>query len=175
MIRLGFVMLVVLLLICSYLWADEVFMQDGTRFRGVVTEETAESISLKTEEGTVILNRNDIKHIERHEGDEPPQKGFFATSIATIQSLPRNNWFIVRKAFLRVHNGIFAFLQRRRVYQYISTRESVEQFRGKSLGAYYFAVYMIVVIIITILVSVIKNTIMTVIRRVFGIKQRYDL
>ncbi len=92
-----------------------------------------------------------------------------------MMSLPKNNWFAVRVQLNKIHNRIFFVLGKNPVYQFIEARPVIQAFRRDNYRCYYFAVYMVLFILVVMVVTVIRNCIMAIMRRVLGIKQRYDI
>jgi len=168
---------IILICLCHYAAADEVFVRDGTRYTGIVAEEDDMSLMLQTPEGTLILNKSDIVHVERSSEAEREQmreeskKSFSEETVAFIQEGPKN----VKRYLLTCHRNIFLFLEKNRIYQFVAFQPIVRQFKNKSYRYYYFAVYMVLLIIVTLICSGIKNCVMVIVRKIFRIKQRYDI
>ena len=169
---------VMLLFAYSYACADEIFTHDGRRFQGVISEEGKDYYIMRTKEGTIILNKNDVLHLERDTDKEQyvAEKGNFITKAHQyVRQLPKNNWYLLRVNLLRIHTLIFSFLEKNKLYRYFADKRAIQKFRRENYKYYYFVVYMALFITITVCLTIIKNSIMYIFRRLFGVKRRYDM
>ncbi len=176
--KIVIVSLIVFLLGYSYVWADEVFTHDGRRFQGVISEEGEDYYMMKTKEGTIILNKSDILHLERHEDNKEhveERDNFITKTIKYFKQLPKNDWYIVRVSLLRIHTYIFSFLEKNRIYRYFADKKMAQKFRRQNFKYYYFAVYMLLFITISVCFSIIKGSIFFIFRKMFGVRKRYDM
>ncbi|MBU1863387.1 MAG: hypothetical protein KKH94_06990 [Candidatus Omnitrophica bacterium] len=171
---IGTVFFIVSMLFSYCVWADEIFMNDGERYEGVIVEEHDADIVVKVSKGTMILNKSDIAHIEQSSIEEQ-KKNFFETAVEYVKSLRKNNWYLFRIKVRRIHNRIFSILKKNVLFQFVARMKGVIKFRSENYGAYCFAVYMVLLIVVTLIFAALRDIIMKIIRRVFKLKQRYDI
>ena len=167
---------IVLLLLCHYVNADEIFTHDGRRFQGIISEEGSDYFIIKTNEGTVILNKSDVLHIEQQADSKEygrEKRNAIERIIDFFKQLPKNNWHTLRVFFLRIHTRIFSFLEKNQLYRYCADKKMVQKFRRDNYKFYYFAVYMALFITITGIFAIVKGMILGILRRFFGVKRRY--
>ena len=167
---------IVLLLLCQSISADEIFTHDGRRYQGIISEEGSDYYLMKTNEGTIILNKSDILHIEQQADNreyDVEQRSIKEKIIDFFQQLPKNDWYIVRVTFLRIHVRIFSFLEKNRIYRYFADKKLVQRFRRDNYKYYYFAVYMALFVAITGVFAIVKGIVIGIFRRFFGVKRRF--
>ncbi|MCK5346643.1 MAG: hypothetical protein KAR20_24705, partial [Candidatus Heimdallarchaeota archaeon] len=172
-----------IVLFVSIALADEVFTENGERYKGTIIEEDEVSVTIKTNEGTMFINRNDIIHIEKEKIQE--EKDEFSTtcivrekvksSVDFLKKIPQNNWCIVRNLFYSMHCKLFVFLEKQTMYQYISSSQGSRNLRRENYKAYFFAVYMVLMIILAVVFSIVQSIVKSAVCKIFGIKMRYDV
>lgn len=174
-----FLSTVVLVLFSARSFADDVYTKEGRRFIGSIIEETETSVTLRSEEGTVIINQSDIMHIERSSEPESAATGFSVKNIiqdikSTYRKLSHNNWHFVRRKIKVFHGRVFVALNKNKVYQLITNIEAVERFRQDNYKSFIFAVYMVLLLLVGMVFSFIQRLIYGVYCRFRGMKPRYD-
>ena len=158
------------------IYAAEIYTQEGARFAGEIAEETEETITLKSEQGTIILNRRDILHIE-HEAKEAcaPEGSYSERLVKFWKKISKNNFLYVRRNLYKKHYRFFTWLEKRKIYQTISLMPSIAKYRKDNPGAYILAVYMVCLLILGLVLSFLERYIRAFFCKVFHRKQRYDL
>jgi len=170
--------IIVAVLICQHVWADEIFLSDGQRYSGAITDQDEESITFKTNEGTIFLKKSEVVHIEKSATDIASGEDDISLLSAPVEyfnKIKRNNWYVPRMHCARIHNRIFHKLNKMSLYQFISMRPTIQNFRKQFPNYYFFAVYTVLFIGCVIVLSLIKNIIVMFIRKIFNVKQRYDV
>lgn len=178
-VYLLFFTIAVIMLFSARSFADDVYMKEGRRFIGSIIEETEDSVTLKNEEGTVIINQSDILHIERSSEPESATTGFSLKNIirdikSTYRKLSHNNWHFVRRKIKVFHGRVFLALNKNKVYRLITNIKAVERFRQDNYKSFVFAVYMVLLLLVGMVFSFIQRLIYGVYCRCRGMKPRYD-
>ena len=176
--RLFLLTCIMLLYTCNYAWADEVFLNDGQRYEGEIVKEDEKSVMLETSQGKMFINKSDILHVERYK-PEAEHSGESHTMMGKITSffkqLPKNNWYLVRVKFNKIHNTIFTRLEKNRIYRYVAEKRQIKRFKRDNYGFYNFAVYMILFILTVLFISGTKTIITFFLRHIYGVKSKYDV
>lgn len=171
-----FIIVLITISMNALVYADDVFLENGGQHTGAIVEENDEAITLQTKEGTMILLKKDIVHIQKNDDfkiKEKPKQGFIKSISKFFKKMPQNNWFVLRKPFLVFHARLFDFLERQALYQVITNRAGVIQFKRSNPKSYFFAVYMVLLMLITFIGNFIYVRIRRIVNRIRGVRERY--
>ncbi len=170
-----------LLLSEGSLCADTIFLKDGNRVEGVIVEEADDCVILQVQEDKMIIDANNILHIERvvvseeMKAEKNKKKNTRKGIKGWYSSLSKNNWAPIRRRVFYVHNKVFSFLEKTPAYQYITNREGVKKFRFENKNSFFFAVYMALLLIFSFVLKIVCGIIMGMLRKMYGVERRYDV
>jgi hypothetical protein len=179
--KIGFIILTVsmFLFFAIQIYADDVYTREGKRFIGTITEENEATLTIKTDEGTLLLNKADLMHVEKSTDEGAQTKeNFLVRTVDNIKKmyyqLSNNNWFYVRKNIKKFHGKLFLALNKNRLYQLITNINAIDRFRTENYKSFVFAVYMVILLALGMIVSFVQNLVYKTYCKMRGIKPRYD-
>jgi len=155
--------------------ADDVYLQDGKHLIGTVSDETDENLMLKTNEGTFIVNKSNVIHIERNEPNPEAKKGLKSIAHDLFTNIQNIKLRDVRHKVKLVHLKIFQSLDRIGLYKRIINYPSIAKYKRENRAAYLLGVYMSLLLLLGVSLNIVKSIFLTIYCRLFNIKQKFDL
>lgn len=136
----------VFLFMAQSVYSDEIYLKRGGSVEGEITERNDKTITVKVEDGTVVLGLNEIDRIVPKEVKKKPDTArerrkrpsrkiriSFASVLRWLQS----------KACL-IHQNIFRCFERWNWFNQVCRNAAVAQFRSEHKFLFEFVVYLVV-------------------------------
>lgn len=89
--------LILILFVVSSIWAETIYLKDGTIITGIIEETTPQNIAIKTSYGSVVVNKDRILRIEYDETAPTEQQSF--------RGIPLNSSVIVHTSIGDIIKG----------------------------------------------------------------------
>ncbi|MDD5085068.1 MAG: hypothetical protein PHE61_03375 [Candidatus Omnitrophica bacterium] len=162
--KVTFAVIIVTFLLAAAVYSDEIYLKKGGSIEGEITERNDKAVTVKVEDGTIVLGLNEVDRIVPKEikkkSDKAKKKPSRKIRINFVSVL---QWF-QGKACL-IHQNIFRCFERWNWFNRICRNSGVIQFKSEHKFLFEFIVYFTVFSVIIVVCAVIRG----VVRGILGI------